>query len=84
MLLCSRGVLPKHALNGVYQLIQALRKTEGKSEIPGLLKRLASLRQQAATEEREQYRYKLVEGETELKLIDCQISFQWSQRIRHL
>ena len=51
----------------VYHLIQALRKTESKSEIPGLLKRLASLRQQAATEEREQYRYKLVEGETELK-----------------
>ncbi len=53
--------------SAVYHLIQALRKTESKSEIPGLLKRLASLRQQAATEEREQYRYKLVEGETESK-----------------
>lgn len=46
----------------VYHLIQALRKTDEKSEIPALLKRLAMLRQQAANEEREQYRYKLVEG----------------------
>ena len=53
--------------SAVYHLIQALRKTDRKSEIPGLLKSLASLRQQAATEEREQYRYKLVEGETEPK-----------------
>jgi len=51
----------------VYHLIQALRKTESKTEIPALLKRLAVLRQQAATEEREQYRYKLVEGEAEPK-----------------
>jgi len=45
----------------VYHLIQALRKTEDKSEIPDLLKRLALLRQQATKDEREQYRYKLVE-----------------------
>ncbi len=47
----------------VYHLIQALRKTNEKSEIPALLKRLAMLRQNAANEEREQYQYKLVEGE---------------------
>ncbi len=46
----------------VYHLIQALRKTDEKGEIQGLLKRLAALRQQAAKDEREQYRYKLVEG----------------------
>jgi tetratricopeptide (TPR) repeat protein len=51
----------------VYHLIQALRKTESKTEIPALLKRLALLRQEAAKEEREQYRYKLVEGEAESK-----------------
>jgi tetratricopeptide (TPR) repeat protein len=45
----------------LYRLIQALRKTEKKDEIPALLKRLASLRQEATKEEREQYRYKLVE-----------------------
>jgi tetratricopeptide (TPR) repeat protein len=53
--------------SAVYHLIQALRKTDKKTEIPELLKRLAFLRQQAATEEREQYRYKLVEGETQPK-----------------
>jgi tetratricopeptide (TPR) repeat protein len=46
----------------VYHLIQALRKSDQATEIPELLKRLASLRQQAATKEREQYRFKLVEG----------------------
>lgn len=45
----------------VYHLIQALRKTGQKDEIPDLLKRLASLREQAAKEERDRYRYKLVE-----------------------
>ena len=53
--------------SAVYHLIQALRKTDKKSEIPDLLKRLASLRQQASNEEREQYRYKLVEAESPLK-----------------
>jgi tetratricopeptide (TPR) repeat protein len=47
----------------LYHLIQALRKGGRKTEIPELLKRLALLRQEAAKEEREQYRYKLVEGE---------------------
>jgi tetratricopeptide (TPR) repeat protein len=45
----------------VYHLIQALRKTDRKDEIPDLLKRLALLRKQATKEEREHYRYKLVE-----------------------
>ena len=53
--------------SAVYHLIQALRKTDKKSEIPDLLKRLAALRQEATTEEREQYRYKLVEGDASLK-----------------
>jgi tetratricopeptide (TPR) repeat protein len=48
----------------VYHLIQALRKTGNRSEIPGLLKRLALLREQATKEERETNRYKLVEGDT--------------------
>jgi len=51
----------------LYRLIQALRKTEKKDEIPALLKRLASLRQEATKEEREQYRYKLVEDERSAK-----------------
>ncbi len=51
----------------VYHLIQALRKTDRRGDIPELLKRLATLRQQATNEEREQYRYKLVEGDTESK-----------------
>ena len=51
----------------LYHLIQALRKTEKKNQIPELLKRLALLRQQATKDEREQYRYKLVEGDTQLK-----------------
>jgi tetratricopeptide (TPR) repeat protein len=45
----------------VYHLIQALRRTGDKAEIPGLLQRLALLRQQAAKDEAERYRYKLVE-----------------------
>jgi len=48
----------------LYRLIQALRKTGNKMEIQDLLKRLALLRQQAAKEEREHYRYKLVEEDT--------------------
>ncbi len=51
--------------SAVYHLIQALRKSEKSSEIPELLKRLALLRQQAATREREQYRYKLIEGDAQ-------------------
>jgi len=47
----------------VYRLIQALRKSGNRSEIPELLKRLAQLREQSAQQERERYRYKLVEGD---------------------
>jgi tetratricopeptide (TPR) repeat protein len=50
--------------SALYHLIQALRKSGKKNEIPELLKRLALLRQDATKEEREQYRYKLVEGGT--------------------
>ncbi len=53
--------------SAVYHLIQALRKGHDNAEIPVLLKRLAELRQQEASEERDQYRYKLVEGETRLR-----------------
>lgn len=48
----------------VYRLIQALRKTGKKDEIPPLLKQLAKLRQEATRDERERNRYKLVEGDT--------------------
>ena len=51
----------------LYHLIQALRKSGKNSEIPDLLKRLALLRQEATKEEREQYRYKLVEGDTQTR-----------------
>ncbi len=47
----------------VYRLIQALRRTGDRAAIPALLKRLAELRQQAAREEGERNRYKLVEGD---------------------
>jgi tetratricopeptide (TPR) repeat protein len=47
----------------VYRLIQALRKTGDKKEIPELLTRLAQLREQATKEEKERYRYKLFEGD---------------------
>jgi tetratricopeptide (TPR) repeat protein len=45
----------------LYRLIQALRKTGENKEIPELLKRLAQLREEATKEERERYRYKLIE-----------------------
>ena len=48
----------------LYHLIQGLRKTGDKGEIPDLLKRLAMLRRQASHEESERYRYKLVEDDT--------------------
>jgi tetratricopeptide (TPR) repeat protein len=51
----------------LYRLIQALRKTEQKAEIPDLLKRLAHLREQATKEERERYRYKLIAEDTPAK-----------------
>jgi tetratricopeptide (TPR) repeat protein len=46
----------------LYRLIQALRKTGKNNELPALLKRLASIRQETTREEMEHYRYKLVEG----------------------
>jgi tetratricopeptide (TPR) repeat protein len=45
----------------VYHLIQGLRKTGNKNEIPELLKRLATLREQALQKDKERYRYKLVD-----------------------
>ncbi len=45
----------------VYHLIQALRKSGQTGEIPGLLKRLAQLRQDATEKEREQNRFLLVD-----------------------
>jgi tetratricopeptide (TPR) repeat protein len=51
----------------LYHLIQALRKSGQNGEIPPLLKQLALLRQDAAKEERERYRYKLVEGDTQVR-----------------
>jgi tetratricopeptide (TPR) repeat protein len=45
----------------VYHLIQGLRKTGAKSEIPGLLKRLADLRAESSRQEIERNRYKLVQ-----------------------
>jgi tetratricopeptide (TPR) repeat protein len=51
----------------VYRLIQALRKTSDKKEIPELLQRLAQLREQATKEEKEHYRYKLFEENSATK-----------------
>jgi tetratricopeptide (TPR) repeat protein len=47
----------------LYRLIQALRKSGDKTNIPELLKRLAALREKSAKEERERYRYRLVVGD---------------------
>jgi tetratricopeptide (TPR) repeat protein len=44
----------------LYHLVLALRKTDDKTEIPDLLKRLAKARQDATKEEAEHDRYKLV------------------------
>jgi tetratricopeptide (TPR) repeat protein len=61
---CRKAIeLDPNDQTSVYRLIQALRKTGDKAEIPDLLKRLASLREQTAQEERERYRYKLIEGD---------------------
>src|SRR5579862_1020847 len=51
----------------LYHLIQAERKAGKMDEIPPLLKQLAALRQQATRDEREQYRYKLIEGDAQGK-----------------
>lgn len=45
--------------SALYHLIQALRKSGQQKEIPELLQRLAKLREEAAQQERERYRYKL-------------------------
>jgi tetratricopeptide (TPR) repeat protein len=44
----------------VYHLIQGLRKTQAKSEIPNLLRRLAELRAESSKQEGERNRYKLI------------------------
>jgi tetratricopeptide (TPR) repeat protein len=61
---CRKALLsdPKDQ-TAVYRLIQALRKTGQNSDIPGLLTRLAQLREQVTNEERERYRYKLLEDD---------------------
>ena len=46
----------------LYHLIQALRKTGSKQELPDLLKQLAELRSESTKLEREHDRYKLVEA----------------------
>jgi tetratricopeptide (TPR) repeat protein len=51
----------------LYHLIQAQRKTGDKRDIPELLKRLASLRNQAAREQSERYQYKLVDEDARSK-----------------
>ncbi len=63
----------------VYRLIQALRKTGQKQEIPELLQRLAQLREQATKDERERYRYKLFEEgpSTKRGATKAAISFSW-------
>lgn len=48
----------------LYHLVMALRKTNQQSEIPDLLKRLARARQDAARQEAERNRYKLVVSST--------------------
>lgn len=50
----------------LYHQIQGLRKVGRKQELPGLLKRLASLRTQATKDEAEHNRYKLVEDKSPL------------------
>ena len=59
---CRKGleIDPKDQTS-LYRLIQALRNIGDKSEIPVLLKRLADLREQATKDERDRYRYKLIE-----------------------
>ena len=48
----------------LYHLIQALRKSGKKDDIPNLLKQLADLRMESTKQESERYRYKLVEGKS--------------------
>jgi tetratricopeptide (TPR) repeat protein len=53
--------------SAVYHLILALRKTGQTAEIPGLLKKLAQLREEAAKEQSRRNRYKLVDDENQSK-----------------
>jgi tetratricopeptide (TPR) repeat protein len=62
---CRRALaIDPNDQTALYRLIQALRKSGDKAEIPALLKRLAAVREQATREERERYRYKLVLGDS--------------------
>jgi tetratricopeptide (TPR) repeat protein len=65
----SRKALERYPKDqtALYHLIQGLRKTGDKREIPDLLKRLAILRKQAAREESQRNQYKLVEEDTQPK-----------------
>jgi tetratricopeptide (TPR) repeat protein len=51
----------------LYYLIRALRKTDQKGDIPGLLQQFALVRKQAANKKRAENQFKLVEGEAEPK-----------------
>ena len=57
----SLSIDPKDQ-TAVYHLIQALRKTSDKAELPDLLRRLAELRREATKQEEQRNRYKLIEG----------------------
>jgi tetratricopeptide (TPR) repeat protein len=57
----SLSIDPKDQ-TAVYHLIQALRKTSDKTELPELLRRLAELRREATKQEEQRNRYKLIEG----------------------
>ena len=52
--------------SGIRQGVLNLTPNGSNSEVPILLKRLALLRQEATKEEREYYRHKLVESETQI------------------
>lgn len=61
---CRRALaIDPNDQTSLYRLIQALRKSGDTAEIPALLKRLAAVREQAAKQERERYRYRLVIGD---------------------
>jgi tetratricopeptide (TPR) repeat protein len=62
----SRRALESDPRNqtALYHLIQALRKTGEKQEIPDLLKRLALLRKEASRDQSQRYQYKLVEEDS--------------------
>jgi tetratricopeptide (TPR) repeat protein len=60
---CNRALeIDPSDQSSVYHLIQALKKSGQTKQIPELLKRLAQLRQDADMKEREQYRFRLVDG----------------------